>query len=107
MVAPGGKIDIQPDVAARAAERFAAAAERLAGVAATLEGALGAAGECWGDDESGQEFAKDYVPGADGTAQGFAAVVEGLRNVHRGLADTARSYRDTEGTNTAGFGGGG
>ncbi|WP_235926293.1 WXG100 family type VII secretion target [Actinokineospora pegani] len=106
MVAPGGRIDIQPDVATRAAARFSAAAEQLAGVASALENALSAVGECWGGDESGQEFAKDYVPGADGTQRGLGAVAEGLRNVHQGLLDTARAYEDTEHTATSSFGGG-
>ncbi|WP_018681004.1 hypothetical protein [Actinokineospora enzanensis] len=106
MSGPGAGFDIQPDVAARAAERFGAAADQLAGIASTLENALAAAGECWGDDDSGREFAKDYVPGAEGTREGFGSIDEGLRNIRQGLVDSMRGYRGNEDATTSGLGSG-
>lgn len=76
-----------PRVRAGAA-KFDSASDEVEAIAQRLEQALGAAGNCWGADESGQAFAKDYVPGSEGITEALSTVKEALHNL-RGQVDGA------------------
>ena len=50
-----------------------------------------AQGECWGNDDSGKEFAKDYVPGSQGAVEGFTNLVQGLRGMQQNVAKSMQA----------------
>jgi uncharacterized protein YukE len=68
------------------------AGEDLQRVFDTLKSALDAEGECWGNDEAGQEFAKSYVKASEDVSNGMKKLAKGLddikSNLHRTAADT-------------------
>lgn len=87
---------IEPDVAKESSSTLGDAADRLEAAATALTQALAAAGQCWGADESGQEFAKDYVPGSEGAVKAFASLAEGLRAMRGSVVDAMTAYETIE-----------
>lgn len=73
----------------RAARKIGNSGQDLGGVVDALASALDAAGDCWGGDEAGQEFAKTYVPAADSSRSALKKLVEALGSVERNLEQTA------------------
>ncbi|GGP65484.1 WXG100 family type VII secretion target [Saccharothrix coeruleofusca] len=94
---------IEPDVAEDSAARLGSAADQLEAARRALVDALAACGACWGGDESGQEFAKDYVPGADGAVEAFGSLVEGLRGMRGSVVDAMTTYQAVEDANADSF----
>ncbi|OXM71100.1 WXG100 family type VII secretion target [Amycolatopsis vastitatis] len=81
----------EPDAVLRASNGLVTAADGLENALKALQGALDAQGECWGNDDSGKEFAKDYVPGAQGATEGFANLVQGLRGMQQNVAKSMKA----------------
>jgi hypothetical protein len=102
-VSGGQGFTLEPDSARRGAAKFGTAADQLGDAAMALANALSAAGVCWGGDESGNEFAKDYVPGSEGAVKAFASIAEGLRGMQKNVEATADSVENTEGSIRHGF----
>lgn len=71
------------------ATKIGSAGEDLKQVFDTLKSAIDAEGECWGHDETGQEFAKNYVPGKDGVVDALGKLSEALGNIMTNLKQTA------------------
>ncbi|WP_370945823.1 WXG100 family type VII secretion target [Amycolatopsis sp. cg5] len=91
-----GGFTADPDAVLVAAKGFLNAADQLEEATKALQSALAAQGACWGDDESGKEFAKDYVPGAEGGVEGFGSLVQGLRGMHQNVDTAMRTITGAE-----------
>jgi len=87
----GSGFTAEPDAVLRASNGLITAADGLDNAAKALQAALAAQGECWGSDESGKEFAKDYVPGAQGAVEGFTNLVQGLRGMQQNVAKSMKA----------------
>jgi hypothetical protein len=87
----GSGFTAEPDAVLRASNGLTTAADGLDSALKTLQGALDAHGACWGDDDSGKEFAKDYVPGSQGAVEGFANLVQGLRGMQQNVAKSMKA----------------
>ena len=87
----GSGFTAEPDAVLRASNGLVTAADGLDGALKALQGALSGQGECWGNDDSGKEFAKDYVPGAQGAVDGFTNLVEGLRGMQQNVAKSMKA----------------
>lgn len=83
--------------------QFTAAAEALDGVFKTLDSALSGEGTCWGGDESGQTFAKEYVPNAKATADAFKGLTTALGEIRKGIDQSADAYEGSDQGNAAGI----
>jgi WXG100 family type VII secretion target len=64
--------------------------------AQTLSSVLDSQGECWGGDETGQAFAKDYVPQAQTAVQAFTTMVSNIQALQQNLDQAAASYEGTD-----------
>ena len=95
---------IQPDEVRAGAGAFGVAADMLAEAGNTLSNALSAQGACWGGDESGQQFSKEYVPAADGTVKAFSQLSEAIQAIRTALNETANTHQDTDKTSSGGLG---
>jgi uncharacterized protein YukE len=80
-----GGFTADPESVMTGATGLKIAADQLEDAGKELQAALAAQGECWGTDDSGKEFAKDYVPGAQGAADAFGSLVEGLRGLYKNV----------------------
>lgn len=99
-----GAFRIEPDEVRAGASAFGVAAEMLSAAGSTLSNALSAQGACWGGDESGQQFSKDYVPAADGTVKAFSQLSEAIQAIKTALNETANTQQDTDETSSGGLG---
>ncbi|WP_280268033.1 WXG100 family type VII secretion target [Nocardia wallacei] len=71
-------VQYDPDAMRATQPKFAALADTVKTALADLRRVIEAEGECWGSDETGQAFAKNYTPGVtEGTAniEKFAGAV--------------------------------
>ncbi|MBE1499703.1 hypothetical protein H4696_006803 [Amycolatopsis lexingtonensis] len=87
----GSGFTAEPDAVLRASNGLVTAADGLDNAVKALQSALAAQGECWGNDDSGKEFAKDYVPGAQGAVEGFTNLVQGLRGMQQNVAKSMKA----------------
>jgi uncharacterized protein YukE len=87
---------IDPDVVRSAAPGFEHLGTRLDQIFANLRARLEAEGHCWGGDDYGKAFEKDYVPARDNAIQFFPQLAQGLEDVGAGLAETADTARRGE-----------
>ena len=89
-----GRMRMRPDEIRAGGARIGDAGEQLSSVLDTLKSSLDGEGECWGDDEAGQQFAKDYVKNSKDVTDGLKKLTEALGNIDENLQGTAD---DTEG----------
>ncbi|GAA3842333.1 hypothetical protein GCM10022243_05910 [Saccharothrix violaceirubra] len=83
--------------------QFGAAGDSLDGVLRTLDSALSAEGQCWGNDESGQAFAKEYVPNSKATLEAFGSLATALAEIRGAVDQTADAYEGSDHGNASGF----
>ncbi len=91
---PGFTAD--PDAAITAASKLGLAADQLDDAGKALMSAISSLGQCWGNDEAGQAFAKDYVPGSQGSSEGYANIVEALRGMQHNVERSMTSFKNAE-----------
>jgi uncharacterized protein YukE len=102
----GTGFTVDPEFVRNGASKLSIAADQLADAGAALQAALAAQGECWGNDESGKEFAKDYVPGSKNAGEAFGSLADGLRALQKNIETAMASIENADNTvkNTLGKG---
>ncbi len=90
-----------------ASPRFDAAADRLEDAGKVLQAALAAEGPCWGADQAGQTFQRNYLPQAEVTSNALGTLVQALRGIRKGLDATANTWDSCDQGAAGRFGGGG
>lgn len=85
-----------PEAAKTATAKLGLAADQLDDAGKELMAAINSLGQCWGNDEAGQSFAKDYVPGSEGSSEGFANIVEALRGMQHNVERSMTAFTNTE-----------
>jgi uncharacterized protein YukE len=98
-----GGFNVQTDRLRRGAGGFGDSGDSLSQAGTTLGSALDAQGQCWGNDESGQSFAKDYVPNSQKVRDAFGSLAEALQAIKTALEESANSYENVEDQSTAGY----
>ncbi|WP_246256813.1 WXG100 family type VII secretion target [Amycolatopsis anabasis] len=88
----GSGFTMDPDAVKTGAGRFGPVVDGLNAAKRELESALQAAGECWGGDESGKEFAKDYVPGAQQAVEAFGTLAQGVAGLRKNVESGAEGH---------------
>ncbi|WP_243789327.1 WXG100 family type VII secretion target [Saccharopolyspora gloriosae] len=105
MSAPGGGARMDPDQVRSGAAKFDVAADQLDDAHQELERQLQAQGACWGEDEAGQGFAKDYMPTADLMNESMKALTETLRSLRQQVQEAANDAQATDQGNADDIGG--
>lgn len=98
-------LEVDPTALRSASPKFSSAADKLQSTWDTLKSALDAQGDCWGNDEAGQEFAKSYTPLADQAAQAFPMLTEGIHSIRTGLDASADTWEAVDQGGARSFGG--
>jgi uncharacterized protein YukE len=96
MVNQGEPMRINPDGVRAAAARIDTAGADFAGHGRELMNKLTGEGPCWGDDESGQNFAKDYVPSADALTKAIYDVSQAIVQIAANLRTQADAAQQTD-----------
>ncbi|MQA87370.1 MAG: PE domain-containing protein [Streptosporangiales bacterium] len=97
---------VQPEELRGRAGGYSGVADQLEDILARLQTVLAGAGECWGDDEAGRQFARAYGGPAGRAQQAFHEFSESMRDVHRRLARMADNYERVDGSAADRFGSG-
>ncbi|MGW5315705.1 WXG100 family type VII secretion target [Nocardia thailandica] len=88
---------------------FDAVATSISAAADKLAAALAAEGECWGNDETGQAFAKNYTPGVEQGKTSVANLAKSMTQLGTNMVtvadklveqDTARAAQLKQSTGT-------
>ena len=80
---------MQPEEIRSGGKKIGHSGEDCEKVHETLSSGLEAEGECWGSDESGQEFAKGYVKSAKDVQEGIKKIAKALGDIKTNLQQTA------------------
>ncbi len=80
---------IDPDGLRAAAPAFVTLGDRMDDILRTLQGRIDAEGDCWGADDYGSAFIKDYVPAQESAVEFFPQVAGALRAIATGLTEVA------------------
>ncbi|MGW0520420.1 hypothetical protein [Crossiella sp. NPDC003009] len=91
-----GTFGADTDAIARAGASFsqlADAAERMAAVLATQ---ITSVGECWGDDQIGKQFAKDYLPARAQVLEALPGIAKVLRKTGDGVTLMSKGLANGE-----------
>ncbi|MBF6507566.1 WXG100 family type VII secretion target [Saccharopolyspora hirsuta] len=84
--------DVDPEALRGASPKFDAAADKLQSALDKLNAALQAEGKCWGGDQAGQEFGKDYEPGSTSALDTFSGLNGALHQIRGELDATANDW---------------
>ncbi|SES47187.1 WXG100 family type VII secretion target [Actinokineospora terrae] len=87
---------IDPNAVRSGANGYGTAGDLLADAQRALTDALSAQGACWGGDESGQAFAKDYVPAVEGMTQAFGDLATALQAIKTALTESVAGQQGTD-----------
>ena len=85
----GGECWIDQEQVRAGAPAFTDLGARLREAFAQLRGALMAEGTCWGQDDYGTSFEKEYRPGRDAVFDFFPQAAQALADIGSGLAESA------------------
>lgn len=100
----GGGSTMDPVRVRSAATKFDAAGDQLDQAHQKLEHALQAQGDCWGHDEAGNGFAKDYVPGAQGINDAIKSIVEAMHSLREQVQGAANDFEHVDTSNASDLG---
>lgn len=98
-------LEVDPTALRSASPKFSSTADKLNGAWEALRSVLDAEGECWGNDEPGQEFAKGYKPAADLGREAFPGITQGIYDIRTGLDESANTWESVDQGNAQAFGG--
>lgn len=85
-------IRLDPDALRHDGAQLAELGDRVGRTYTGLRHGLAAAEGCWGDDDLGEAFAKDFTPHADQLLAGLRAMEESLRGAARQIRDAAADF---------------
>ncbi|APU12925.1 MULTISPECIES: WXG100 family type VII secretion target [Actinoalloteichus] len=91
-----GGYEVDPAALRTAATGFTSASDSLETARGSLENALSAEGNCWGDDEAGQTFSTEYVPNSEGALEAFVSLVTGLAGLKTNLDASADTWESMD-----------
>jgi len=86
-----------PNAMSTGGQQFLASADKVKATHVKLLAALDAEGQCWGKDEVGAGFAKQYVQNALKAIDAFAQVDGGVQSVAGATEAWADGYRQVDG----------
>jgi WXG100 family type VII secretion target len=92
----GTGFQVDPVHLRSASPQFDTAADQLEDARTALETALAAEGPCWGGDNAGQAFARNYLPQAEATTTAVATIVKALRAIRMGLDASADTWENCD-----------
>jgi WXG100 family type VII secretion target len=88
----GAGFQVDPVRLRSASPQFDAAADQLEDARTALDTALAAEGPCWGGDDAGQTFARNYQPQAEAITTAATTIVQALRAIRAGLDASADTW---------------
>ncbi|MFF0530726.1 hypothetical protein ACFYT3_20300 [Nocardia amikacinitolerans] len=89
-------LQVDPDALRSTKPGFAAAAEKVLEAVRNVQATVAAEGECWGSDEIGQNFAKEYTPGAEDGMKGIEGLGKSIEALSGGVDAIASAFQQQD-----------
>lgn len=99
--APGNSLSLDPEALRAVATHLEGYGAHAAQILAELREAMAQQGECWGNDDPGEQFAKTYVPSAHQGAEGLHTLAENLDSLGKGVANAVDTVEQQDAINAA------
>lgn len=96
----GGEVRVYPKALQRARTGFEDGSTQLKAIFDRIGSQLSAEGKCWGSDETGQQFEKDYLPHAQSLQKSAPGMAKTLAEIGKGVDEMARRYMAAEDDST-------
>lgn len=90
------RLSVDPAQLRASAENLARQADGAEQMLKTMRAIIAEQGTCWGEDELGEMFAKDYEPDSERGVTGFEDLVEEMRSMSAGLRDSADAFEERD-----------
>jgi hypothetical protein len=92
----GDELQVERDALKRNATGFGDGAKALEAVFNRLTAALAAEGNCWGNDDTGKAFEKNYTKPKQDALDTFTGLAKSLRGIEKGVRTMATNYDAAE-----------
>ncbi|WP_431957701.1 hypothetical protein [Nocardia lijiangensis] len=89
-------LQVDPEALRATKPGFAAAAEKVLEAVKNVQTTVAAEGECWGSDEIGQNFAKEYTPGAEDGMKGLEGLGKSIEALSGGVDAIASAFQQQD-----------
>ncbi|MBF6211682.1 hypothetical protein IU433_16685 [Nocardia puris] len=93
-------LQVDPDALRSTKPGFAAAAAKVLEAARNVQSTVEAEGECWGNDEIGENFAKEYTPGAEDGMKGIEGLSKAVDALSTGVDAIASAFENQDELNS-------
>ncbi|WP_433599222.1 hypothetical protein ACQPXH_26685 [Nocardia sp. CA-135953] len=90
------QVRLDPDALRQDGARLAELGDQVGHTYAELWDCLATADGCWGDDDLGEAFARDFTPHADQLLAGLRAMEESLRGTAQQVANAAHDFESVD-----------
>jgi uncharacterized protein YukE len=90
------ELRVEREALRNSAKGFGDGSEALKKVFDKLKAALSAEGACWGNDDTGKAFAKNYTPTHDSAYKTFPSLAKSLKDIEGGVQKMAKNYDQAE-----------
>ncbi|MFD3509567.1 type VII secretion target [Nocardia sp. NPDC058666] len=94
-------VDVDPDGLRNTQPGFASVASTITTAARALAAVIAAEGECWGGDEVGAAFAKNYTPGVEPGQKAVTGLATTMTQLGENMVTIANAFQAQD-TNHAG-----
>ncbi|RZS40712.1 hypothetical protein EV193_10323 [Herbihabitans rhizosphaerae] len=91
-----GGFGLKAEEAKKASGKFGEASNQMEEARKALFRVLDAEGECWGNDESGQAFSKDYKPAVTGVRDAFGKLVTGIKAFETNVKGASSNHQNID-----------
>ncbi|MEV0295907.1 WXG100 family type VII secretion target [Nocardia sp. NPDC050710] len=92
-------LKVDPDALRATKPGITDVAQKVIDVVKNVQSVVEAEGECWGGDEIGQNFAKDYTPGAEEGLQSIESLSKAVDALGGGVDSIASAFQDQDDLN--------
>ncbi|WP_433663012.1 WXG100 family type VII secretion target [Nocardia sp. CA-128927] len=90
-----------PDALRATRSGFTDVSDRIAAAAKNLQRVIDAEGECWGSDQIGRSFAKNYTPSVPKALKGVDGLSKAMNNLGDRMVTTANTLQNRDQANAA------
>lgn len=97
-------LEVDPQALRATQPSFTSVADTITTAAAALARAIADEGECWGTDEIGQAFAKNYTPGVDSGQKAVTGLATVMTQLGANLVTIATAFETQDTTNAGALG---
>ncbi|WP_188316414.1 WXG100 family type VII secretion target [Solihabitans fulvus] len=98
----GGGYEVDVAALRSGGDSFTHTGDAIEAVRSTLQNALDSEGTCWGGDDSGKAFVKEYGPNSANALDALKSMVQAMNDIRTGIDQSADAYGGSDAGNAHG-----